>query len=118
MDVDPELFELLLSNLVDNAGKASEAGKTVRLRAERREEAWVFHVEDQGVGMSEEELRHVLEPFYMADKSRSRRSGGVGLGLSLCARIVELHGGELKIDSRPGEGNPGDGGSEGQERRG
>ena len=50
MDVDPELFELLLSNLVDNAGKASEAGKTVRLRAERREEAWVFHVEDQGVG--------------------------------------------------------------------
>ena len=54
--------------------------------------------------MSEEELRHVLEPFYMADKSRSRRSGGVGLGLSLCARIVELHGGELKIDSRPGEG--------------
>ena len=104
VDVDPELFELLLSNLVDNAGKASEAGKTVRLRAERREEAWVFHVEDQGVGMSEEELRHVLEPFYMADKSRSRRSGGVGLGLSLCARIVELHGGELKIDSRPGEG--------------
>ena len=43
--------------------------------------------------MSEEELRHVLEPFYMADKSRSRRSGGVGLGLSLCARIVELTAG-------------------------
>ena len=104
VDVDPELFELLLSNLVDNAGKASEAGRTVRLRAERRKDAWAFHVEDQGVGMSEEELHHALEPFYMADKSRSRRNGGVGLGLSLCARIVELHGGELQMDSRPGEG--------------
>ena len=102
--VDPELFELLLSNFVDNAGKASGAGQTVRLRAERRDHAWAFHVEDQGVGMSEEELRHVLEPFYMADKSRSRRSGGVGLGLSLCARIVELHGGTLEMESRPGEG--------------
>ena len=50
------------------------------------------------------DIRHVMEPFYMVDKSRSRKSGGVGLGLSLCARIVELHNGRLSIQSRPEEG--------------
>ena len=104
VSVDCDLFELLLSNLLDNAGKASSEGKTVRMWAEEEEECWKFCVEDQGVGMSEEDIRHVMEPFYMVDKSRSRKSGGVGLGLSLCARIVELHNGRLSIQSRPEEG--------------
>ena len=102
--VDRDLFELLLSNLLDNAGKASAEGKTVRMWAEPEEGIWKFHVQDQGVGMSEDDIRHVMEPFYMVDKSRSRKSGGVGLGLSLCARIVELHRGTLEISSSPGEG--------------
>lgn len=102
--VDRDLFELLLSNLLDNAGKASKEGDTVRMWAQREAKQWKFFVRDEGVGIGEEDLLHIREPFYMADKSRSRKNGGVGLGLALCAQIVELHGADLQIESTPGEG--------------
>lgn len=102
--VDRDLFELLLSNFLDNAGKASSEGDTVRMWAEQEEEQWKFFVRDEGVGIAKEELLHIREPFYMVDKSRSRKSGGVGLGLALCAQIVELHGADLQIESTLGEG--------------
>ena len=63
-----------------------------------------FTVEDQGPGMSEEVLKHICEPFWKADKARTRRHGGAGLGLSLCRRIAELHKGTLSFDSAPGKG--------------
>lgn len=61
-------------------------------------------VEDQGIGMSPEELKKITEPFYMADKSRSRKEGGVGLGLSLCASIAERHHAQLTFESALGKG--------------
>ena len=54
--------------------------------------------------MKEEEIRQAVQPFYMADKSRTRKHGGAGLGLALCVEIVKLHGGELSMVSQPGEG--------------
>lgn len=102
--VDRDLFELLLSNLLDNAGKASKEGDTVRMWAQQEEHQWKFFVQDEGVGIGEEDLLHIREPFYMVDKSRSRKSGGVGLGLALCAQIVALHGADLQIESTLGEG--------------
>ena len=59
---------------------------------------------DHGIGMREEDVKKVTEPFYMVDKSRSRKAGGAGLGLALCAEIVKLHHARMKIKSRLGEG--------------
>ena len=59
---------------------------------------------DTGRGMTDEEIRHITEPFYRTDRARSRADGGAGLGLTLCRRIVEAHGGAMEFFSRPGEG--------------
>ena len=56
------------------------------------------------MGIPEEELGKITDAFYMVDKSRSRKEGGSGLGLALCVKIAEIHGGHLKIESQPGEG--------------
>ena len=61
-------------------------------------------VADEGRGIPPEALSRVMEPFYMVDKSRARRQGGSGLGLALCRRIAEAHGGALTIESEPGAG--------------
>ena len=97
---DRELLSLLADNLTVNAIRASSPGQTVTLTATERG----FMVQDEGLGMTEEQLSHVFEPFYRADKARSRSLGGAGLGLSLCRRIAELHRGKLHFASSPGEG--------------
>lgn len=61
-------------------------------------------VRDNGCGMQEEEIHKITEAFYMVDKSRSRKAGGAGLGMTLCNKIVEVHGAEWEIRSRLGEG--------------
>jgi signal transduction histidine kinase len=103
---DATLLELLFTNLADNAVKAcrdaSEKRVTMRLSAE--EGRAVFSVTDTGRGMTEDEILHITEPFYRTDRVRSRADGGAGLGLTLCQRIVEAHGGEMKFFSVPGEG--------------
>lgn len=99
-----ELLITLLSNLMDNAFKASEEGSAVRVSAERKEDKVIFEVKDQGIGMTREQIDHIKEAFYRVDKSRSRAAGGAGLGLSICDRIVELHGGSLEFTSEPGRG--------------
>jgi signal transduction histidine kinase len=61
-------------------------------------------VEDHGPGITADHLPHIFEPFYRPDTSRSRETGGVGLGLSIVKRIAESHGGQVLIDSREGAG--------------
>ena len=61
-------------------------------------------VQDYGPGIPAEHLEHVTEPFYRADPARSRATGGVGLGLYLCKRVAEVHGGSLTIESSPANG--------------
>ena len=61
-------------------------------------------IEDNGKGMTEEQLLHITEPFYRTDKSRSRAEGGAGLGLALCKRIVRTHGAEMRFESEIGKG--------------
>lgn len=94
-----ELTIQLLRNLVVNAQRAGgEAPVTVTLRRDG------FAVRDRGCGMTREQIERAFEPFYRADKSRARAAGGAGLGLTLCRRIAQLHGGTLTIESAPGEG--------------
>jgi signal transduction histidine kinase len=105
---DEVLIELLLSNLTENAIKACrkvvDRPRSVELGCIRQGDDRILFVRDSGVGMTEDQLAHVTEPFYRTDRSRSRGEGGTGLGLSLCARITEAHHAILKFQSVPEKG--------------
>lgn len=101
--IEPDLMKSVCFNLLDNARKAMEGG-AILLEGIREEGGYRIQVTDQGKGIPPEELDRVTEAFYMVDKSRSRAQGGAGLGLALCRRIVELHGGALQIESTLGQG--------------
>ncbi|MBP3523925.1 MAG: HAMP domain-containing histidine kinase [Clostridia bacterium] len=94
-----ELTIQLLRNLVVNAQRA---GGDVPVRVTLRPDG--FTVTDHGCGMTKEQIERAFEPFYKADKSRTRAAGGAGLGLTLCRKIAELHGGTIDITSEPGRG--------------
>ena len=100
LPLDFDLMLSLLINLVDNASKASQKGQTVKINAHDH----TIEVTDQGVGIPKEELTRILEPFYMVDKSRSKKMGGSGLGLALAKKIADAHGAELSIESASGFG--------------
>ena len=102
--IEPDLMESVCLNLLDNARKAVPEGGRIRLDGVQTAEGYCIRVEDNGVGIPEEDLARVTEPFYMADKSRSRTQGGSGLGLAVCQRIVALHGGRLTFESEVGHG--------------
>lgn len=102
--VDRELFKSLLYNLIDNGMKASGEGQTIQVSCEKSQGKLTISVADHGIGMSPQELKRITEPFYMADKSRSRKEGGVGLGLPLCASIAERHHAQLTFESTLGKG--------------
>lgn len=102
--MEPDLMETVCVNLLDNARKAMEGGGEILLEGLSEEGGVCIQVTDQGKGIPPEELERVTEAFYMVDKSRSRAQGGAGLGLALCRRIAELHGGTLEIESEPGRG--------------
>ena len=101
---EKDLLLSLFVNLVDNARKALSPKGKITITGRKQEEGYRFAVCDDGCGMPEEELHKVTEAFYMVDKSRSRKEGGAGLGLTLCSRIVALHKAEWKIESKMGEG--------------
>ncbi len=98
--VDMDLMTDVLINLIDNAIKASEAGGKIILSANKNQ----ITVRDFGMGIPQEEKDKILEPFYMVDKSRSRKSGGAGLGLAITAMILEKHKVSLSIESELGKG--------------
>ena len=103
--IDRALFKSLLYNLIDNGMKASSKGDKVCLFYRDTEEEFSVGVADQGIGMSKETIEKAAEPFYMADKSRTRKAGGAGLGLALCAEIARRHGASLNIQSELHKGS-------------
>jgi signal transduction histidine kinase len=108
IDCDPALLRRAIDNLLDNAAKYSEPGTAVRLvvgeSAGPAGPRARFAVVDRGIGMSAEELERAGTPFWRADGSRTRRTGGVGLGLALARRIARAHGGDVTLQSAPGQG--------------
>lgn len=100
---DETLLLSMLTNLVENAARASKPLSTIRVSAFQRETP-VIEVRDFGCGIEESQIRKITAPFYRVDKSRSREFGGVGLGLSIVSQIAALHGAKLEIDSEPGAG--------------
>jgi signal transduction histidine kinase len=102
---DEKRMEQVMMNLLENAIRYTDEGEiTVYVNEKVGEDAIVFIVEDTGIGIPEEELPFVFERFYRVEKSRSRQYGGTGLGLSIVKKLVELHGGKIRITSQPGIG--------------
>jgi signal transduction histidine kinase len=102
---DPAKLTQILVNLLTNAIKYTEPGGRVRLKVEQAPDQGVtFSVEDNGIGMSTDEIAIALEPFGQIDAGLTRKHDGVGLGLPLTKRLVELHGGVMEIKSMRGEG--------------
>ena len=99
-----DLLVSLLVNLVDNARKALKEGGDIWIEGAHGEEGYELLVKDNGCGMSKDDIEKITEAFYMADKSRSRKEGGAGLGMTLCSRIVEVHDAKWYIMSEKGEG--------------
>ncbi|MCC6393295.1 MAG: response regulator [Bryobacterales bacterium] len=104
---DPGALRQILMYLLSNAVKFTEKGEiAVRARAENAMDGLelVFAVSDTGIGISAEAQARLFQPFRQADESSRRRSAGAGLGLHLCKRLVELMGGRIEVESRPGWG--------------
>ncbi|MGN1148630.1 MAG: ATP-binding protein [Lachnospiraceae bacterium] len=99
-----DLLISLFTNLVDNARKALQEGGDIWITGQMKEEGYEISVKDNGCGMPKEEIDKITEAFYMVDKSRSRKEGGAGLGMTLCSRIVEVHSAKWYIRSKEGEG--------------
>jgi heavy metal sensor kinase len=95
----------LLIVLLDNAVKYTPAGGKVRISVNHEAQRAVVEVRDSGVGINEADLPHIFERFYRSDKSRSRDSGGAGLGLSIAKWIVEAHRGAIQVESQPERGS-------------
>lgn len=105
---DPLRITQVLTNLVDNAIKFTESGE-VEIRAGRLKndcgEYLEFSVRDTGVGIADEQLKKLFNPFAQVDKSIARNYGGTGLGLAICKQLIELMGGEIRVDSEPEKGS-------------
>jgi signal transduction histidine kinase len=105
ISADGQALGSAVRNLLDNAVKYSPGQKTVWLDAEAEEDTVKISVRDKGVGISEQDRKHIFDRFYRADGDISKRVKGAGLGLSLVSHIVTAHGGTVECRSRVGEGS-------------
>jgi len=101
--LDPVRRKQVLLNLMSNAGKVTESG-SVQLNVDADGESVRFEVVDTWIGMSDEQVLQVFEPFHQAERSTSRRFGGTGLGLTVSRQLIELWGGTLEAQSALGVG--------------
>ncbi|MDX1707262.1 MAG: HAMP domain-containing sensor histidine kinase [Desulfobacterales bacterium] len=103
--IDPEQIKTVFENVLNNAIKYSEAeNKPVEVTCKLQAPYAVIRIRDYGIGIPPEDLAHIFEPFYRVDKSRTKDTGGYGLGLSLCKTIMEAHDGKIEVQSTPREG--------------
>lgn len=103
--VNKNSLRLVCINLIENGLKfSSEQNDPVTVRLTAEEDSFCLTVIDSGPGISKEELPFIFEPFYRVDRSRSRKTGGYGLGLSLCKAVVEAQGGAISVKSSIGVG--------------
>lgn len=102
---DPELLTVAVKNLIENGIKYSDDGKHVGVGVTTSKNNVKISVADVGVGIPKDEQKRIFERFYRVDSSRSRQTGGTGLGLSLVKHIVFSHGGEITLFSKPKVGS-------------
>lgn len=102
---DTPLLNRAISNLLENGIRYNRPGGSVTVTVHRTTNDTEIRVEDTGIGIPLEAQPHIFERFYRVDRSRARHQGGSGLGLSIAAHIVQLHGGHIQLQSTPGVGS-------------
>lgn len=106
VNIDEDKIRIVLRNLLENAFKYSlPDSESVDVSVERSNQTVIIRVHDDGVGIPESQMTSIFEPFFRVDPSRSKKTGGYGLGLSICKRIVEAHGGTIQAENWPGRGS-------------
>ncbi|PFO02583.1 two-component sensor histidine kinase [Bacillus sp. AFS076308] len=104
-EADKDRLMQILSNVLNNALKYTPEGKNVTISVVTDKEGYVgFKIQDEGSGMAEEDIPHIFERFYRGDKSRDRKTGGVGIGLSIVKALMDAHKGLIKVKSRVNKG--------------
>jgi signal transduction histidine kinase len=102
INIDSGKIRTVFRNLIDNALKYSNDKVEIKL-ADKKDNVEISFV-DKGIGISDEDIKYVFEQFYRADPSRSRKTGGFGLGLSISKKIIDAHGGKISVESKLNEG--------------
>lgn len=102
ISIDPDKIQVVLRNIIDNSLKYSSDDITINLKEDKN--TVDISIKDNGVGISEEDIKYIFEPFYRSDRSRSRKTGGFGLGLSISKKIMDAHKAVIKYNSRLNEG--------------
>ncbi len=102
---DPTRLHQVLFNLLSNAVKYSAAGGHIQIRVDDEAEIATLLVEDQGIGIPENDLPLIFERFYRTDRSRNRKTGGSGIGLTIVKAIVQAHNGTITVESHEGHGS-------------
>ena len=101
---DAQRIEQILANLLSNAIRHTPDGGRVAIALSAEPDVARIAVSDTGPGISLEDLPHLFDRFYRPDRSRSRAEGGTGLGLSIARRLAQAHGGDITVESAPGQG--------------
>jgi PAS domain S-box-containing protein len=101
--LDPGKIRQVLENLLGNAVKFSPKGSVVRVTSDCTDQELITRVQDEGIGMTPEQLRHIFDKFYRGDASNTA-VGGLGLGMAIARNIIEAHGGRIAVESAPGRG--------------
>jgi signal transduction histidine kinase len=102
---DRDALKRAVANLLENAVRLAPAGSRIRLATGSEDDrAWIA-VADEGPGIAPEDQDRVFDRFWRADKARSRADGGTGLGLAIVRQIAESHGGQVRLQSKPGVGS-------------
>jgi len=105
INIDSQRIKQVLNNLFANAVAHTERKGSITVTAQRKASEIIIRVADTGEGISSEDLPNIFERFYRVDKSRTRSTGGSGLGLTIAKRLVEAHGGKIWAESEPGKGS-------------
>ncbi|MCU4987984.1 envelope stress sensor histidine kinase HitS [Bacillus cereus] len=101
---DQESMSQVWINLIHNSIKFTPSGGTISIKLKEYETLVEVRIRDSGIGISEEQKQHIFERFYKADSSRNRAYGGSGLGLAIVKKVLDLHQGEIKVESEEGNG--------------
>lgn len=105
LDIDPDKLRIVFRNLLENAVKYSlSESRPVQVSTAADDHAVVVRVSDDGPGIPEADIANLFEPFFRVDRSRSKKTGGYGLGLSICKRIIDAHGGTIVVENNAGRG--------------
>ena len=101
VDLDLDRFKQIVANLLSNSIRYTEAGGQVHIHTEQNEKEWTLYVDDSPFGLTDEQLARIGERFYRVDDSRTRATGGTGLGLALSCKITQAMGGSLSFAHSP-----------------